>query len=149
MEPIEEEEYELPEQPSAPAPPPPRPGKSQLPSPPQDDNPPAVPPPRPTKRQPPAPTPPFSAPPTADETYEVADTPDDAADLPPPAAQATEIELENYEELETVQAQVPPAVPASPVRPPKRKASPPSTDAVQTKPRKCYFYLLLLFLLHA
>ena len=135
--PIVDEDYELPGQTpplpttSIPAPPPPRPAKSQ-PLPPQDDNPPAVPPPRPSKPQPPPP-------PVQDDTYEVADTPDEAVDRLAPPAEV--VELENYEELETIQAHVPSQVP---VRPAKRKLSPPpSTDAAQMKPREYYFYLFV------
>ena len=136
-----EEDYELPEQSSpAPALPPPRPVKSK-PLPPQDDSPPIVPPPRSSKPQPPPPTPPASAPPVQDK---------DAGDLPPPPPPG-EIELEDYEPLETFQEpQVPapvlPPVPAAvPVRPPKRKVSPPSNDALPPKPRKCSFHISVTF----
>lgn len=137
-----EEDYELPEQSSpAPALPPPRPIKSK-PLPPQDDSPPIVPPPRSSKPQPPPPTPPASAPPVQGK---------DADDLPPPPPPG-EIELEDYEPLETFQEdQVPapvlPPVPAAvPVRPPKRKVSPPSNDALPPKPRKCSFHISVSFL---
>ena len=135
-----DEDYEIAEQPTAPAPPPPRPSKTQAPAP-KDDTAPAVPPPRPTKQQLPTPQ--------EEEMYEEADTP--ATNLPPPPAPEADVELENYEDLDTIQEQVlPPPPPVSapdpvPIRPPKRKVSPPSKNAGQSaKPRKCCFWFLCL-----
>lgn len=81
--------------------------------------------------------------------YEEADTP--ATDLPPPPAPEADVELENYEDLDTIQEQVlPPPPPVSapapvPTRPPKRKVSPPSKNPGQSaKPRKCCFWFFCL-----
>ncbi|XP_078345938.1 uncharacterized protein LOC144631388 isoform X2 [Oculina patagonica] len=124
VQPIQEEEYELPEQTiptSPPSPPPPRPTKSQPPQSPVDDTPPAPPPPRPSKPQ-------IPVPPTPDqeEMYEIADTPDDTADLPPPPPPA--IEEEEYEMPESA-----PAPP--PMRPPKipQPQAPLSSEAPKTE----------------
>lgn len=138
-----EEDYELPGQSPAPALPPPRPVKS-VPQPPQNEVPPAVPPPRSSKGPPPSPKSPAPTPPIQDDTYEIADTPEDTKSLPPPPS--GEIEQENYEELDTFQEPLPPPPvtapgPAGvPVRPPKRKVSPP-TGTSQAKSRKCASHL--------
>ncbi|XP_068671911.1 uncharacterized protein [Montipora foliosa] len=120
------------------SPPPPRPVKPQsqvL----QDDTPPAIPPPRRSKPPPPAPASTEPAAPLQDDTYELPDSPEDSVASPLPAPPG-EVEIENYEPLETFQepqapeqapAFVPPVVP---VRPSKPMLSPPSTDAGQPKP---------------
>ena len=87
VEPIQEEEYELPEQ-SSPAPPPPRP----------------------TKSQPQPPTPPATQ---QDEVYEIADNPDDtSSEAPQPPTPPRE--EENYEipgESPTPSPMRPPKIP--------------------------------------
>ncbi|PFX29515.1 titin-like [Stylophora pistillata] len=115
VEPIQEEEYELPET-SAP---PPRPIKTEpMPPIPSGDNPPEVPPPRPSKGQlpipPVSPAPPAPPAPQQDDMYEVAgpDAPNDTSDLPPPPPPV--LEEENYEVPDN-EAPAPP-----PMRPPKR-----------------------------
>lgn len=112
VEPIQEEEYELPEA-SAP---PPRPSKTEpMPPIPSEDKPPEIPPPRPSKGQPSAPpVPPARPVPQQDDMYEVAEpnAPDNTSDLPPPPPPVS-VE-ENYEVADT-QAPAPP-----PMRPPKR-----------------------------
>ena len=115
VEPIQEEEYELPEA-SAP---PPRPSKTEpMPPIPSEGQPPEIPPPRPSKGQPSAPSvPPVPSArpvPQQDDMYEVAEpnAPDNTSDLPPPPPPVS-VE-ENYEVADT-QAPAPP-----PMRPPKR-----------------------------
>lgn len=135
VEPIQEEEYELPEQ-SSPAPPPPRPTKSQ-PQPPAEDIPPDLPPPRPSKVQ--------SAPPPAqqqDELYEIADSPEDTSSkLPQPPAPLKE--EENYE----IPGESPPSSPLPPIRPPKipQPPTPQPSDVSQKETRKFYSICRLLY----
>lgn len=134
VQPIQEKEYELPEQAiptSPPSPPPPRPTKSQ-PPPPVEDTPPAVPPPRPSKPQ--IPVPPT---PDQDDMYEIADTPGDTSDLPPPPPPAIEEE----------ECEMPESSPAPPpMRPPKipQPQAPLSSDAPQTEKRKSNCRVTLL-----
>lgn len=130
VEPIQEEEYELPEQ-STPAPPPPRPTKSQ-PQPPMPDTPPNLPPPRPSKAQPA--TPPAQQ---QDDFYEIADSPEDtSSELPQPPAPLRE--EENYE----IPGESPPPSPA-PIRPPKipQPPIPRPSDVSQKETRKFDFEL--------
>ncbi|XP_068760640.1 SH3 domain-binding protein 2-like isoform X4 [Montipora capricornis] len=122
------------------SPPPPRPVKPQS-QVHQDDTPPAIPAPRRSKLPPPAPASTEPAAPLQDDIYELPDSPEDsvASRLPAPPG---EVEIENYEPLETFQepqapvqapAFVPPVVPE---RPSKPKVSPPSTVAGQPKPQE-------------
>ncbi|XP_068760636.1 SH3 domain-binding protein 2-like isoform X3 [Montipora capricornis] len=122
------------------SPPPPRPVKPQS-QVHQDDTPPAIPAPRRSKLPPPAPASTEPAAPLQDDTYELPDSPEDSVASPLPAPPG-EVEIENYEPLETFQepqapvqapAFVPPVVP---VRPSKPEVSPPSTDAGQPKPQE-------------
>ena len=128
VEPIQEEEYELPEQ-STPAPPPPRPTKSQ-PQPPMPDTPPNLPPPRPSKAQPA--TPPAQQ---QDDLYEIADSPEvTSSELPQPPAPLRE--EENYE----IPGESPPPSPV-PTRPPKipQPPIPRPSDVSQNETRKLYY----------
>lgn len=134
VEPIQEEEYELPEQ-SSPAPPPPRPTKSQ-PQPPVVNTLPDLPPPRPSKAQPP--TPPATQ---QDEVYEIADNPDDtSSEAPQPPTPPRE--EENYE--------IPGESPTpSPMRPPKipQPQIPQPSDVSQKETREFYFQLWVTLLI--
>ena len=137
VEPIQEEDYELPEQ-TSPALPPPRPTKAQpQPQPSAVDIPPDLPPPRPSKPQP-------ASPPAVqqDELYEIADSPEDtSSELPqPPAPPKQE---ENYE----IPGESPPPSPA-PMRPPKipQPPTPRPSDVSQKETRKFSFYLKVTLL---